>query len=75
MKTVYDALTKKTYLITNNPGYIGCLMMTENHELVTPSSLPHLEILIDMGAKVVKEVTTKVMSPYVYPGLPMALFM
>jgi hypothetical protein len=69
-KTVYHAPTKKTYLVTNQAPYQGCLMMTENYELHTIMYIGFGETLLDMGAKVVKDISSRVMSPYVYPGLP-----
>lgn len=52
----YITHNNKRYEIVDNPPFIGCLMITEFGIVVQASSLPHMETLVDCGAKLLIEV-------------------
>jgi len=67
MKTIYNQLTKKTYVITNAPIEIGDLVALESGEIVSVTDIQEQHTLDALGGKVIKEL--KSVSAYIYPGL------
>lgn len=47
-------ITEKDYVITDDIPTIGCTMIQESGMFAVPKSIGHIEVLVAMGAKVVR---------------------